>query len=856
MSKADKETLRRLRKQLKVFYPHGKQESTLRGAPLKNVYSFSEAGAERYLLALGKENTSLSQSVLEKLEPGDRILVARQNVSGVFEARLDDDVIASLKNAKPSRINGKFQLSSGLLAEGKLTLKTKKATLEIPVKALKSSPELPKAWKDALGRIRSSKRKPFYMPGALLIVLDWSLDKTGSLKVPYGEFKEKFLTLVEAADPGGKHDARMPFFHLSQGAQFWTLSGGQKTSFTDASQIHNETMAQLPEDLASALKDEVTKGSIRTEVYELCPASLAAVHRYRWSEGRRAISAFVKSCEQMLEIYPKESTRGKISKDCQSWALKEEVKNEIQVLSQQLVPSLYWEGVASVGLGNWASIPWFAVLDTRVTQSAQNGVYPVGHFIFEDGKAWLRLGLGVSATEYGAKAGDKAEEVFQQLDSWSGREFEEFGLREQQSLVKGSGKIGRHFNAGMVAEKLFAAESLSDAHSEIAGTWRLILTAYLTWVEKGRAKPIDPKPVAEMIESLDDAIQKLKEKARIRGLIYSDQILEAFLLSLKTKPFCLLVGPTGTGKSRLARLLGDIGAQVTVVPVEPSWTDGTPIIGYRDLNHSFRPGVLAKIAQEAEDDPSRLHVLVLDELNLARVEHYLATWLSVLESRTIVGETVEADALYQDESLSIPYPSNLVVVGTVNMDESTFVFSQRVLDRANALPLPSPMSLLTESSSEAPEEKDEALVLSPKVLSPRALTWSDLMKESSAEGAGEIERAVKDYLQATQNALHKHGSRARISFRLRDEICAYILHGLESNLGKSLEQFMDQQLKQRLLPKLCDGSDRLTQELVDDLQSAWQGLPDEPGSARQLLLRVQKLERRYDMPVSLWTALA
>ncbi len=376
--------------------------------------------------------------------------------------------------------------------------------------------------------------------------------------------------------------------------------------------------------------------------------------------------------------------------------------------------------------------------------------------------------------------------------------------------------------------------------------------------EAGKGLEASTVTPGRQISSMREAIQALMRAAEARSLQYDEEVLEAFLLSLKTKPFCLLAGATGTGKSRLGRLLEDLGARVRVEPVEPSWTDGTSVVGYRDLDQIFRPGVLTAHARRALAEPQRVHVLVLDELNLARVEHYLAQWLSVMESRTLEPEGLKADHLFNDECDArdtVALPANLFVVGTVNMDESTFAFSQRVLDRANAIALPSPTTL-RRPGAQAKIAAPELLTLRPDVLAPRAISWRDLVNTATSEHLAEIERLIDTYLEPTQALLKKHKARARISFRLLDEIAAYLLHGLEA--GAAGERLVDQQLRQRLLPKLCDGYSRLSEDFVKGLLKTWDplGSADRPSSAADLLRSIHERQQEDDMPVSVWTALA
>jgi 5-methylcytosine-specific restriction endonuclease McrBC GTP-binding regulatory subunit McrB len=132
-----------------------------------------------------------------------------------------------------------------------------------------------------------------------------------------------------------------------------------------------------------------------------------------------------------------------------------------------------------------------------------------------------------------------------------------------------------------------------------------------------------------------------------------------------------------------------------VVPVRPDWTGPEAILGYEDALRSaeektpvwFVPEALQLILRAIED-PTVPYLLILDEMNLAHVERYFADFLSGAESR----QSILPDLLRRDDdsawelrsmpSERIPLPRNLVVVGTVNVDETTYMFSPKVLDRA------------------------------------------------------------------------------------------------------------------------------------------------------------------------------
>lgn len=173
-------------------------------------------------------------------------------------------------------------------------------------------------------------------------------------------------------------------------------------------------------------------------------------------------------------------------------------------------------------------------------------------------------------------------------------------------------------------------------------------------------------------------------------------------VAAKTKPFVILAGLTGSGKSTIARLFaGALGADAgngrfRRIAVRPDWIDQSEVLGsVNPLSNRFEPGWLAEVARECERNLDQIYVVLLDEMNLAPVEQYLAEYLSGLEELRSGSETTVIPIYSQGASPEnaaewppvLAFPPNLIVIGTVNVDETTRVLSERVLDRANVLQL-------------------------------------------------------------------------------------------------------------------------------------------------------------------------
>lgn len=184
-----------------------------------------------------------------------------------------------------------------------------------------------------------------------------------------------------------------------------------------------------------------------------------------------------------------------------------------------------------------------------------------------------------------------------------------------------------------------------------------------------------------------------------RGFQFTDEQIFSFYNALKTKGFVILAGLSGTGKTKIAQLFAELVAedkdkQLCFLSVRPEWRDTTYLLGYYNpITENYQSTPLLKFILNAVEDVNKPYFLILDEMNLAHVEYYFADFLSVLESgREDDGFTKEAIKLHsfgveKDENdknipSEIKLPPNLYIIGTVNIDETTYMFSPKVLDRA------------------------------------------------------------------------------------------------------------------------------------------------------------------------------
>jgi 5-methylcytosine-specific restriction protein B len=186
--------------------------------------------------------------------------------------------------------------------------------------------------------------------------------------------------------------------------------------------------------------------------------------------------------------------------------------------------------------------------------------------------------------------------------------------------------------------------------------------------------------------------KEFSASCELAGLIYSHKLIDRFLASLLTKPFVILTGLSGSGKTKLAQAfvqwICQEESQYRIIPVGADWTNREPLLGYPNAlkpEEYVKPdnGVIDLIIK-ANSNPELPHFLILDEMNLSHVERYFADFLSVMESNEEI--PLYADGIVDNGIPSqLKVPANLFIIGTVNIDETTNMFSPKVLDRANTI---------------------------------------------------------------------------------------------------------------------------------------------------------------------------
>ena len=458
--------------------------------------------------------------------------------------------------------------------------------------------------------------------------------------------------------------------------------------------------------------------------------------------------------------------------------------------------SVHYAIKGSVGVGRATKTPWIAIMDKDITHSTREGVYLVFLLSADYKHVYLTLNQGTTVPgQFGPRLGIR--------DITKNTQLIRGILNKRNEFLKQDGDANiadERYKAGAIYYTLWNIEDEEECLR--------LLNLYLEIYQEYKESKYSEKTL------MSNNINK--------GTITNTKF-RSYITAIKTKPFLLLAGISGTGKSRIVRELAracwdedstEYKAQkpknFEMIQVKPNWHDSTELIGYVSRVSGtpvYVIGDFLRFITQAWENLDIPYFLCLDEMNLAPVEQYFAEFLSVIESRksnedgTITTDPIlkkstedwyrvlTAELTGGNETLrnrfwkeGITIPQNLIVMGTVNMDETTFSFSRKVLDRAMTIEM---------------NEVDLYAGLDSKYEHIGKLN-SDMLIGTAVEGVDvyadneEVCNKVLSYLQAVNNVLN--GTPFKIAYRTRNEFLLYVVNNLPYNLDKKGNEFSEDEI--------------------------------------------------------------
>ena len=463
------------------------------------------------------------------------------------------------------------------------------------------------------------------------------------------------------------------------------------------------------------------------------------------------------------------------------------------------------------GLGQFgvpAYIPWIGFMGPG--QKPQNGIYPVILFYLKQHK--ILVVYGVSA-------------VSSPILKWGNVRNKEKSVPQTIRDYFKNDSIENHDYDDCYIYSDYSDELNNDDVSDIYDDIQELIDAYKRVLESNNN------------ETTVSNVDNLKAKLLFGSKVYSTVIVtqsmlpyRSYITAIKSKPFLLFAGISGTGKSRIVRELAracweegsaEYGAQkpknFEMVQVKPNWHDSSELIGYVSRvsgSPVFVAGDFLKFVAKAWENPDVPYFLCLDEMNLAPVEQYFAEYLSVVESRKADDNGVittdpilkkceeqwyfdltaqltrddEVRARFNKDGIAVP--QNLIVVGTVNMDETTFSFSRKVLDRAMTIEMNE-----VDLYGGLDDRHEKIGKLEAGNLIGTAVEGVDVYRDNK-----EVCDTALKYLQAVN--LNLEGTPFKVAYRTRNEFLLYVVNNLPYNKDKEGNEISQQEVIARALDEI------------------------------------------------------
>ncbi len=305
----------------------------------------------------------------------------------------------------------------------------------------------------------------------------------------------------------------------------------------------------------------------------------------------------------------------------------------------------------------------------------------------------------------------------------------------------------------------------------------------------------------------------VNKKNREEKMNQKDEFKDRYIKSLLAKPFVILTGNSGTGKTRIAtqfaksleKEIGDNYTNHLLIPVGADWTDNTKILGFynplADNGHGkYEKTPIIEFIERAGENPDIPFFLVLDEMNLSHVERYFSDFLSKME---LVDYKNSDKEVYFDITGygKLKFPKNLYITGTVNIDETTYMFSPKVLDRANVIEFKPKMENVLDNlldGSDGGEFENDYFETPEDFMETVNNVRSGTIPNAIKTSLGEIRTILEEFYEELEKAGFE------FAYRTVKEIRLFAIASYETSEGNMPDsnEIADIQILQKILPKI------------------------------------------------------
>lgn len=667
---------------------------------------------------------------------------------------------------------------------------------------------------ESISQIFKKKQKSYKM--VLVLSLIEELKNTNQERAAFDKVKERFLGYyIQQQDNGHRVDEAPSRYQ----ARWSEITKGQlNTILTTPVKVLSEIISVDTEDNSIGFNPEVKHQLGEAGLTQLENLAQEELHKYNAAMQQFSLK---KHLENIMDHYV-QAKREPFKDHSLGTLLRRTIPTELRAL-----PFLYEEYYmiqGSIGQGKWADLPWFSILDKRITSTTQSGEYVIYIFAEDMSAVYLSFAQGVAIVPKEKESDDKytylrnkTQEIRKLIPLTNMN-------KDENIQLLGQGR-GKDYQVATVAYmkyehgKVPSDETLIQDLQNVVEDYRIYVEEH---VLSETASALEVEPVTEyteaILEPIDDTeipsiLHQIQSHIRRQGFFFPEHLIENFYLSLKAKPFVILAGISGTGKTRLVKLFAEaLGAtrengQYTLIPVRPDWSDPADLLGYKDLSGRFQPGPMTHVFVEARQPENRHkpYFICLDEMNLARVEHYFSDLLSVLETQEWRESEIQTQELISRALLGtaedqltyggLGIPENVFLIGTVNMDETTHPFSKKVLDRASTLEFNYiNLQQYPQGAEQDAGDPADLTELNHLFLRSDYLQLVDAYDTHQELVVRTTERLVK--INTLLEDIHAH-----VGFRVRDAICFYMIYNERFSLMDEEEAF-DWQLLQKILPRI------------------------------------------------------
>lgn len=370
---------------------------------------------------------------------------------------------------------------------------------------------------------------------------------------------------------------------------------------------------------------------------------------------------------------------------------------------------------------------------------------------------------------------------------------------------------------------------------------------------------MDDKETSETQSQSPFSISRMISLISETGLLYSPDLIKRFAFSLMSKRFLVLSGLAGSGKTQLAlafaNALIEDDSQLCVVPVGADWTNREPLFGFPNalqegLYVKPESGVLDLLIEaNKQENKTKPYFLILDEMNMSYVERYFADFLSAMESHKAIPLW---KGISEDVPQTICLPNNLFIIGTINVDETTYMFSPKVLDRANVIEFK--ISL----------EEMEQFLIDMKPINRDSINYKaadmgasfvNIAKSNELADDKEIKDTLTSFFKDLKSVNSEFG------YRSATEIYRFVSHAQKNDdteTKMTLAEIVDCAIVQKLLPKLHGSRKKLDKTLntlwrecfEGEAQKETTGISIDQVDKAKYKLTADKIQRMYEAAIA------